>query len=1252
MRRKRWISVILAAVIAASLPAAASAKDTAEPISFRTVSGVPNDHGMEQDGLHFNMDSREELYKGSAGFLYGVAEPNVPTIDLLQGLKPGVMVQKAAGGLQHPTGDAMRVRSALDAAGAKSIQVYLQDIYLEWPYNAPKKNGMLDVDEYTETCEKILYDMICSPAQEGDPGAFLGSDGNYHTLDENRAEKYSYVLFNEPDGIWFGTGDSQVAALEEAWEQVYRAIHAIDPDAKCAGPNFGTYYETIYDHFLSYCSEHQCLPEIITWHELGRASLTEVYRDYDSVRKLADTYYTEEYAQSAGRSYQPEFLINEYARQNDIATPGGLVKWITVLEDRDMDGCMAYWGMANSLNEIAAGQNSPSSAWWVYHWYAQMTGDQVSRTFPENVVNDSFYGMASYDGEIRTAYVLFGGCGNKNGMESVFLDRMDSTDLVGANGAAHVKVYGVGFSGQHGANYRPELIYDGAVSVTDDTLEIQIAGTDEMDACFAVVTPTDETGGAMEQVKRSTISLEAENARLLGAATVYNQNRWDAWAASGRKDVGNINKNGDGVEFTVNIPEDGIYDLGLFYSLQAPYVNPMTLEPDRNGQNRGIGKKLPFGMQVDNGAVQTLFLDSTITWSYRNHQNMDLFLTKGTHTISFTQINGDESEKGNLQLSATVDKIDLDLVYPDGRYDFTIDLTEMKAFQTGDHAYEVTAVAAQPGYYHVTGNGSFSLTRQSVRYAPDAKSDSRVSTYDIPVSDLVYLSKGANTIGVTGTATSLKFAYDADKTKTAGASIGAKEITIYGGNAYYREEPYADSGVVIAGLGVGEDAAYGETSGEDFVEFHVNAETAGIYNLAIRYTNDEPAPVMLKSNGAAYVHPYNIDLVERYAQIRVNGAEPETVYFRNTMSWETFQTVDVQADLNAGDNMIRIYNDNSYQFSPIVPSTAPEIDTITVTKQSYDGKGTALSADEKPVDTDALDEAVRNAGDILANEAGNYSDQSVEALRKALEAVSRETQGDVNWSRKELTDAIRGLKPKMFDYYLTGYASTNVGTPQNSFDGDPSTSWVASRGKAPCVAYEVFYAGDGKAFRLKEISMQSRTGASVIYLGTNSDAILKNPVEMGATSDLATSGDRLYLPFAELYDAEIIGRASGVNAVTPVDGQYRYVIVALTGWTETSVDEIGLSVDLVDTGGGSGKAHITIEERDGEIRADYTAAGETEELYAYLVRYDADHRVADKKVQKVTADTATLTLPATDDAGSYQAFLWTKDMRPVCAPAQ
>lgn len=971
-------------------------------IEYRNITFYTGDESK----IHFDMSKRETLYKGSTGFLYGEAEINVPSIDLLRGLKPDTMVQKAYAGKQHPTGDAVRTSSALLASDVRDMQIYLQDHYLEWPYDAPYKDGQIDLDGYQKTVEEILYAMICDEAQEGDEGAFLGNDGNYYVLNDT-ANNYSYVLFNEPDNIWYG---GNLEGLEAAWKQIYDAVHAIDPDARCAGPNYSGFNEEHYNSFLAYCYENNCLPEVISWHELGDISMTDYYAHYDSIKNMQKAYYTDEYAAKTGRSYQPELLVNEYARHYDIGAPGGLVKWLAMFEDRDMSGCMAYWAMANTLNEMAADQNSPSSTWWIYHWYAQMTGKQCPLVSP-SFDKTRFYGLTTYDEEINTAYVLFGGSENKSSGETVYLDNLNFTDLTNNNGAVNAKIYAVSFSGQLGANYKPETVYDGTLNTEGNTLTISVNDTDEMQAYFAVITkPADGvTATASPDLKYPVQSYEAEDAALLGGATAYTKVGWSTFATSGRADVGTINNNGDGVTFTVDVPEDGYYRASLFYSIQAPFVNPETLEPDAGGQNRGIGKALPYGVWLDSHRLDDILLESTVVWAYKNHNDIEIYLTAGEHELTYKHINGDEGNKGNLQLVAALDK--LDIARLDGNEnDFEICLSEMKSFKEGN-GYRVTAIAPAEGYYTISADGSFELKKQVVDYAEDAASFSECSVYDTPVGSTVYLAQGANTLYIEGTDSNLSFTYLGKTSDSQSTVINSSDITLGGSNPYLKENEYAESGYVISELGIGQNADETAVPEDNYASFYLKAPSSGMYNFSIRYSNDEPAPIMLRDDGTTYIHPYNIDLVERYAQISVNDGEPETVYFKNTLSWDTFKTVNVQLPLQQGVNTIKIYNDNSYQFSSLVNSTAPEIDTITVSRLTSNGD-TAFQV-EYLSDDAALCEAISMAQHYIT---GGYAFEDTAALEAAIDEGSGISAGinpqeEIDSATAKILSALSELKP-------------------------------------------------------------------------------------------------------------------------------------------------------------------------------------------------------------------------------------------------
>lgn len=990
MNKKRVLSIALTAVMTFMPSAGAVIRAEVEDVSEVTVE--------------FDMSQRSKLYHGSTGFLYGAAELNVPTIDLMYGLKPSVFVQKTYNGQQHPNGDVVRTSSAIQAVTDKKIQTYFQDIYVEWPYEVPMlEDGTVDIDSYQKTVEQILYGMICEDADEGDDGSFLGSDGAYHILNRNKASKYSYVLFNEPDSIWFGAKSNAQGRLRNAWKQIYDAVHNIDPDAVCAGPNMTIYRHNEYKEFLKFCKENDCLPEIITWHELQN-DFRNFPVNYEKAAELVETYYTD--------GFKPEICINEYGRHCDLTAAGDLVKWAAMLEDKNIDGCLAFWSFANSLNDIAAGQNTPGAAWWVYHWYAQMTGEQCDAV-TELAENTDFYGMASYDTDINMAYTVFGGNTEAGADEVVKLNNMSSTNLLGTNGAANVKVYGVGFSGHHGDSLMPECIFDSAVSAQDDTLTIKVDDTDEMDAYFAVITPTDDEGDEMIGARISALSYEAEDAEMLGnAVSSYNPDRSDAeyrktFAASGRWVVENIANNGDGVKFTVNVPENGVYDTRLFYALQAPTVNGDYVI-DENGTNRGVGKVLPFGLEVDGGETEIIYLDPTVSYDFKNYCKFDLELTAGEHTIAFMQINGNErGKKEKIRLVPEIDKLDLTFVPDVGtRNDFTIDMTEQTAFKEDD-GYRICAVAPEDGYYTVSG-GNFTLAKQCVDFPADADSFSECSVYDVPTGNTIYLAKGANTLVISGdNLGKIMFTYESNLTDEA-AVVTADEMAICGYNPRSENNNFAISGQVISNIGVGQNVIDGESAVDNYIEFTVNAPSNGIYNLGIRYANNEPVPAVEKVSGGYYID-YLTNVIERYAQIKVNDNEPETVYFKNTFSWDTFRTFNIQAELEEGENTIRIYNDNSYHFLTDTNETAPNIDTVTIAKLSYDGEHVTVTSSGESIDTKWLDSLMKKC-EAAINNADWYTEESLAAVKSVYDEVSAATQTSINLSYEALKEAYTALE--------------------------------------------------------------------------------------------------------------------------------------------------------------------------------------------------------------------------------------------------
>jgi hypothetical protein len=69
-------------------------------------------------------------------------------------------------------------------------------------------------------------------------------------------------------------------------------------------------------------------------------------------------------------------------------------------------------------------------------------------------------------------------------------------------------------------------------------------------------------------------------------------------------------------------------------------------------------------------------------------------------------------------------------------------------------------------------------------------------------------------------------------------------------------------------------------------------------------------------------HAYNNNIVDRYADISVNGGTARKHYFRNTLAWNTYRTTVVDVDLTAGANTITFGNAST--------GYAPNIDRIQV----------------------------------------------------------------------------------------------------------------------------------------------------------------------------------------------------------------------------------------------------------------------------------------------------------------------------------
>jgi hypothetical protein len=458
------------------------------------------------------------LRYGATGFLYGLGDEGIPNETMLAALKPQVTAQKAPDGLQHPNGDALKIAPMFKRAGGREIQIYLQDVYQQWPYEN------LGLTDYLAKVDTITRKVVADPYRAS----------------------YVYVPFNEPDQIWYG---GNLAGLNAAWKTVFQKIRSIDPGARIAGPNFAAYRSADLRTFLTYARDNGVLPDVMTWHELGNDFFTSWQQHYDDYRAIET---------SLGVSKRP-ITINEYTRSSgDLGVPGNLVQYVARFENSKVDGCLAYWTTAGGLNDLVTHNNQATGAWWLYKWYSDLTGTTVTVTPPS--ASSSLQGLAALDPAKKQARVILGGNNPSTATYDTNVLVKGIPSYLGTT--VHATVWGVDSSGTN-ASTGPYVVKEGDFTAVNGQVTVPLTGLKGQSAYQVIVTPDKDLTAT------STGRYQAEYAAIGGTAKVT--------YGSGTGYSGTYFTEGYGASttastnFTVTAPTDGYYNLSLRYSA-GPYT--------------------------------------------------------------------------------------------------------------------------------------------------------------------------------------------------------------------------------------------------------------------------------------------------------------------------------------------------------------------------------------------------------------------------------------------------------------------------------------------------------------------------------------------------------------------------------------------------------------------------------------------------------------------------------------------------------
>ncbi len=303
------------------------------------------------------------------------------------------------------------------------------------------------------------------------------------------------------------------------------------------------------------------------------------------------------------------------------------------------------------------------------------------------------------------------------------------------------------------------------------------------------------------------------------------------------------------------------------YSLRIIYGN------SNDGSTSADRTFSKVNFSVD-GEKSQLSFANTIKSELTNAYDMVLELTKGTHTLTFTH------NKGTIVLDSVLIK---EVEASEGVY--------CEADDDKENTYLV--LAPYDSYYEI-------------KTAEDSavNVDGAETTVDSDGRALVYLRRGINYIETEENA-SLRVYYSSE---TGDVITLEPADAVLDGTAEIKTN-------TVAGL----DYITGISCDGGSAEYTVNVKESGTYKLTILYSNN-------RENG---VHDYNVDLVEDFITISINGEKSENLYCRNTYSSDTYTTVTTNICLEAGENIITFSNDGLNKFNGN-ETFAPDISTVKV----------------------------------------------------------------------------------------------------------------------------------------------------------------------------------------------------------------------------------------------------------------------------------------------------------------------------------
>ncbi|KAK2759966.1 hypothetical protein FQN54_002702 [Arachnomyces sp. PD_36] len=245
----------------------------------------------------------------------------------------------------------------------------------------------------------LVHDMWGAQGGANSETPFPGDDGDWTEMETFLTQLIDDVkandmldglvidLWNEPDGegFWARSWEQFV----EYYVRAHQIMKSAFPDTPISGPSMAgspSPDDTNWTEWMSAISGNDTVPDRYSWHQIGtwEREPDTTLPDFDAMRA---TYSLPE---------RP-IDINEYAWTTE-QNPANSAYYIAQLERHDMRGLRSNWGsgsdlhdyMANLLYKDESGTYQPNGEWYLYNYYANMTGDRLTTAASEDRQFDVF----------------------------------------------------------------------------------------------------------------------------------------------------------------------------------------------------------------------------------------------------------------------------------------------------------------------------------------------------------------------------------------------------------------------------------------------------------------------------------------------------------------------------------------------------------------------------------------------------------------------------------------------------------------------------------------------------------------------------------------------------------------------------------------------------------------------------------------------------------------------------------------------